>query len=413
MVPTATPDICDRMAGSASADGTHASAVAVERAIAELGREPELVLIFPAGALDPDAVVLEAQEAAQGARVAGMTGTASIGADGLIQTGCSAIAFSSSLCAGVGAVKARDPRTAGRDAVAKALAEVDDASHHVVLLFVDSECGDQAEVVAGAYSVTGGTIPLAGGAAGGPACAQFGEGRALSHGVVAVAIGGTTPIGVGIAHGCVPRGAPSIVTRSDGTNVLQLDGRPAQDVYFEKLGVDGMDVEDDEFDVLAMVHPLAQPELSGGMRPRYVRARSADGGLVCATSIERNAPIQICDQTPDTVVESARAAVEDALSQLHGPAEAAVVFDCAGRSAWFGGALVQRELEALTDAFAEPSAQPRRRLHARGNRKDARGERRPQPQCRRCCVQRNGLTAATSSCGGSSRLRGARRSSRS
>jgi hypothetical protein len=354
MVPAATSDICDRMAASASADGTHSSAVAVERAVAELGREPELVLIFPAGALDPDAVLVEAHEAAQGARVAGMTGTASIGADGLIQSGCSAIAFSSSLSAGVGAADARDPRTAGRDAAVKALAEVDEASHHVVFLFVDSECGDQAEVVAGAYSVAGGTVPLAGGAAGGPACAQFGEGRALSHGVVAVAIGGSTPIGVGIAHGCVPRGAPSIVTRSVGTNVLQLDGRPAQDVYFEKLGVDGMDVEDEEFDVLAMVHPIAQPDLRGDVRPRYVRGRGPDGGLVCATSIERNAPVQICDQTPDTIVESARAAVEDAVSQLHGPAEAAVVFDCAGRSAWFGGALAARELEALVATFGDP-----------------------------------------------------------
>ena len=123
-----------------------------------------------------------------------------------------------------------------------------------------------------------------------------------------------------------------------------------------------------------MVHPLAQPELSGEVRPRYVRARGPDGGLVCATSIERNAPIQICDQTPDTIVESARAAVEDAVSQLQGPAEAAVIFDCAGRSAWFGGALAERELEALIAAFDDPAAFPRRRLHARGNRKDARGK---------------------------------------
>ena len=354
MAPAATPHICDRMAGSATAAGAHAPAVAVERAVAALGREASIVLIFPVGDVDPDTVVGEAQEAAGRALVAGMTGTAAIGADGLIQTGCSAIAFSSSLRAGIGAVEGGNARTAGREAAAKALAGIEDSSHHIVFLFVDSECGDQAEVVAGAYSVTGGTIPLAGGAAGGPASAQFGEGGALSRGVVAVAISGGTPIGVGIAHGCVARGAPSIVTRSQGSTVLQLDGRPAQDVYFEKLGVDGADVEDDEFEVLAMVHPLAQPDLSGDVRPRYVRARGPDGGLVCATGIERNAPVEICDQTPDTIVESARAAVEDAVSQLHGPAEAAVIFDCAGRSAWFGGELASRELDALVAAFGDP-----------------------------------------------------------
>jgi hypothetical protein len=353
MTPAARTDIREQVAGSASAAGPRPCAHAVERAIAELGREPGLVLVFPAGDSDPEAIAAEAQEAAPGVSVAGMTGTGAIGANGLVDTGCSAIAFSASLQTGVGMSQSGDPRAAGREATAKALASVDDARHRIVLLFVDSQAGDQAEIVAGAYAVAGGTIPLAGGAAGGAARARFADGRALSDGVVAVAIGGNAPIGVGIAHGCVPRGAPSIVTRSDGPNVIQLDGRPAQDVYFEKLGVDGADVGDDEFDALAMVHPLAEPELSGAVRPRYVRARAADGVLVCATSIERNAAVEICDQTAETIVVSARAAVEEAVSQLGGPADAALVFDCAARSAWFGSALAERELDAVFAAFGD------------------------------------------------------------
>lgn len=355
MSPAARTHVRERVAGSASAAGTRACGDAVERAITALGREPGLVLVFPAGHTDPDAAAAEAQEAAGGVPVAGMTGTAVIGADGLLETGCSAIAFSSSLRAGVGAVEAGDPRAAGQAATAQALAAIDGAPHGIVLLFVDSESGDQAEVVAGAYAVAGGRISLAGGAAGGAPRARFANGRALSGGVVAVAIGSRSPIGVGIAHGCVPRGAPSIVTRSDGPKVIQLDGRPAQDVYFERLGVDGAILGDEEFEVLAMIHPLAEPELSGAVRPRYVRARTPDGALVCATTIERNAAVQICDQTPETIVQSARAAVEDAVSQLDAPAEAALVFDCAGRSAWFRGELAQRELESLVAAFGDPA----------------------------------------------------------
>ena len=355
MSPAARTDIRERVAGSASAAGSRPCAEAVERAIEDLGREPGLVLVFPAGDADPDAVAAEAQESAAGASVAGMTGTAAIGSKGLVDTGCSAIAFSASLQTGVGSSESDDPRAAGREATAKALAWIDEAPHGIVLLFVDSEAGDQAEIVAGAYAVAGGTIPLAGGAAGGKARARFADGRALSDGVVAVAISSNTPIGVGIAHGCVPRGAPSIVTRSDGPNVIQLDGRPAQEVYFERLGVDGADVGDDEFQALAMVHPLAEPELSGAIRPRYLRARRGDGALVCATRIERNAAVEICEQSAATIVVSARAAVEDAVSQLAGPADAALVFDCAARSAWFGSALAESELEALTAAFGEPA----------------------------------------------------------
>jgi len=359
MVPAATPDIGNRAAGSASAAGTHACAEAVEGAIRALGRDAGLILIFPTGDVDSAAAAGEAQAAAGRACVAGMTGTGAIGADGLVRSGCSAIAFSSSLPFGVGAVEAGKARTAGRDAAASALAAIDDAPHSILLLFVDSESGDQAEFVAGAYSVAGGRIPFAGGAAGGAERARFAGGRALSHGVVAVAIGSSTPIGVGVAHSCVPRGVPSIVTRSDGATLLQLDGRPAQDVYFEKLGVDGVDLDDEEFEVLAMVHPLAEPQLSGAVRPRYVRARAPGGALVCATDIERNAAVAVCDQTPDAVVESARVAVEDAVGRLDGPADAALVFDCAARSAWFKGpqaaALAERELESVTAAFGEPA----------------------------------------------------------
>ena len=196
---------------------------------------------------------------------------------------------------GVGASQSGDPRAAGREATTKALATIGDAPHAIVLLFVDSEAGDQAEIVAGAYAVAGGTVP----------CGRSSGRRASPGSPRTCAVGRCrcrrdrqhTPIGVGIAHGCVPRGAPSIVTRSEGPKVIQLDGRPAQDVYFERLGVDGADLGESEFNALSMVHPLAEPELSGAVRPRYVRAHRRRG-LVCATTIERNAAVEICDQTP-------------------------------------------------------------------------------------------------------------------
>ncbi|MGN6429236.1 MAG: FIST signal transduction protein [Gaiellaceae bacterium] len=359
MYPAGKIDIRDRIAASASAEGTHSCAEAVERAVTELEREPSLVLFFTAGDVDPDVSAAEAQAAAGGARVAGMTGTGAIGPGRPLKTGCSALALSSSFSTGVGAVDGYDPRTAGRRATAEALAGIGDAPHAAVLLFVDSESGDQAEVVAGAYAVAGGRIPLAGGAAGGPTRARFADGRALSTGVVAVAIGGSSPIGVGVAHSCVPLGAPSIVTRSEGPNIIRLDGRPAETVYLEKIGVEDDHLDDATFEKLAMVHPLAEPELSGGLRPRYVRARAAGGVLVCATSLEENAAVVVCRQTPEAVIHSARTAVEDAVSRLETPPEVAVVFDCAVRSVWFEGPVAeefaQRELNALAAALGEAS----------------------------------------------------------
>jgi hypothetical protein len=345
----------NRLAGAGAAVGPRAPFEAVEEAVEALGRDPGLILIFPTGVLDPQEAATQAQAAAGSARVAGMTGTGAIALSGAIENGCSAVAFDSSLSVGVGTGTSSDPRAAGRSAAAEALFGVAlDGNHAALLLFVDSESGDQAEIVAGAYEIAGGRIPLAGGAAGGHARAQFADGEAFSGSVVAVALASRTPIGVGIAHGCLRRGAPSIVTRSRGRVVLQLDGRPAEAVYLEKLGMGNVPLSAADFEAIAMAHPLAQPELRGDVRPRYVRGRAPGGGLVCATSIEANAAVDVCEHKPEAIVRSAMTAVDEASRQLSGQAEAVVLFDCAARSARFGNPLAAREVEAIISSFGDP-----------------------------------------------------------
>jgi hypothetical protein len=355
MVSAATHDVVRTrapFAGASSAEGARACFEAVKQAVSALGRDAGLVLIFPTGVADPRDALAQAQAAAGEAQVAGMTGSGAITAGGAIANGCSALAFAESVPVGVGVDGAGEPRAAGRAAAEDALARVEPrAGHTVLLLFVDSESGDQAEIVAGAYDVAGAQIPLAGGAAGGTTRAQFADGRAMAKSVVAVAIVAGAPVGVGIAHGCVPRGTPSIVTRSSAQTVLQLDGRPAETVYLEKLGVDDVHLSDADFEAVAMVHPLAEPKLSGDVHPRHVRTRAPGGGLVCATSIEPNAAVDICDHVAEAIVTSARAAVDDAVEPLPRGAEAALLFDCAARGAQFGNPLAAREIESITSAF--------------------------------------------------------------
>jgi hypothetical protein len=344
-----------RLAGSGMGVGLRAPFEAVEQAVEALGRDPGLVLIFPTG-LDPREAAAQAQAAAGNARTAGMTGTGVITYGGAIESGCAAVAFDSSFPVGVGTSTSSDPRTAGRSAASEALFGVGrDKSNTVLLLFVDSESGDQAEIVAGAYEIAGGRIPLAGGAAGGQTRAQFADGEALSGSVVAVALVSRTPVGIGISHGCVPLGTPSLVTRSRGRIVLRIDGRPAETVYLEKLGLRGVPMSDAEFEAIAMAHPLAQPELRGNARPRFVRGRVPGGGLVCATSIEANAPVDVCEHKPEAIVSSAVAAVDDALGQLFGPAEVVVLFDCAARSERFGNPLASREIESIVSSLGDPA----------------------------------------------------------
>jgi hypothetical protein len=325
------------MAGAGAAAGPDSAGVAVEGALKELRGEPaSVVVLFASSDLGPARAAAQAQAAAGDVPVVGLTSDACIGAPGVVRGGCTALALSAEVRAGVAVAEEAqlDPRRAAREATAEALAALGEATEHtVVLLLLDTRSGDQAESVAGAYAVAGATVPLAGGAAAGDPPAQLAHGRAYERAVVAVALGSQRPIGLGTAHGCRAAAvAPSIVTAADGERLLELDGLPAEHVYLRKLGHDGTRLTGRAFGDLAAAHPLAQPELSGDVRLRHVLDRDGRGGLICATRIPANAAVHIADQSAETIVASAPAAPRAARADLGGlPARAALVFDCAGR----------------------------------------------------------------------------------
>ena len=342
--------------------GERAGRDAVLQAVAALGRDPSLVLLFPDGSLDASLALDQARAAVPGVDVAGMTASGEIGPGGPIEDGCSAMAFGPAVGAGVGVAESasRDPRAAGASAARMALRGVDvQAGHPLLMLFVDTSSGDQSDVIAGAYEVAGPDVPLVGGAAGGAVPAQLALGSAGRDRVVAVALVSPDPIGVGIAHGCSPCAVPSIVTRAEGRVVRHLDGRPAEQVYLEKLGRPGEAIADDEFERLATIHPIAQPELRGDVRLRHVLGRARGGGLECATHIPSGAAVEFRRQTADAIVRSTFDAVSEALRPLHGPARAALVFDCAGRRSALGGPgeSLDAEVQALVASFGGDAPQ--------------------------------------------------------
>jgi hypothetical protein len=347
------------IAGSGYASGPGSVTRAVEQALTALaGARPSVVLAFPAPSPDLASDVGLAQTLTA-APIVGMTGNASLAEVGAIEDSCAVLALADPVQAAVRTETdaSADPREAGRRAAAGALAAVDSSiGSRVLLMFVDTRTGDQAEVISGAYEAAGPSVPLAGGAAGGPDPFQLCEGKVHTDSVVAVAIVSPGPIGVGIAHGCQPRSAPSIVTKADGRVVLQLDGRRAEDVYLEKLNCVDVALSDEEFEAVSVVHPLAQPELSGDVRLRHVLGRTGDGGLICATHLPANAAVEFTDEEPDGIVVSAWDGVVAALAQLDGaPPRAAVIFDCAGRKRALAvhGETLEREANALIRSLGD------------------------------------------------------------
>jgi hypothetical protein len=343
-------------AASGFAVGAGAVRAAVAAAVRGV-RDPGLVVFF--STCDVPRAAASATAAAGGCPVAGMTVSAALSNEGPHHSGCAAVAFDGSFPTGVGVAEraSNDLVGAARAATTTALGRLPaDMPGKTVLLFADTRSGDQAEVIAGAYSVAGPGIPLAGGGAGGPRPAQFAGPRALDDSVVAVAIGSRFPIGVGVADGCRPVGVPSIVTRAHGRILLELDGRPAEAVYREKLAEFGEPRTEAEFERFAVLHPLAQPELGGHRRLRHVLGLDPHGGLHCATAVPPNAAVEFMVQEPELVVRSGREAVARALAVLGTQAPAAaLVFDCAGRKRALDDQL-DLEVQAIQDSFANAPA---------------------------------------------------------
>ena len=228
------------LAAAGAANGSGAFHAAVAAASAGLEGAPSVVFAFPSGSTATETPVSSAARKT-GAPVVGMSGSGSIGADGAIETGCSALALSESVGVGIGIGRdaGSDLRAATRDAADAALAGILTARRKILLLFLDARTGDQADAVAGAYGVAGPEVPLAGGAAGGAEPFQIAGEEVLEKSVVAVALGSESEIGLSQVHGCRMVGTPAIVTSSSDRVIHELNGRPALDVFLEETGFAG------------------------------------------------------------------------------------------------------------------------------------------------------------------------------
>ena len=343
------------LAASGAANGERSLFRAVAEAVSGLKRAPSVVFAFPSGS-KPDGEELRAACTEAGAPVVGMSGNGAIAGSGAIENGCSALALSDEISVGVGiGIEAGEElRAATRSAAHRALEDVE-SSNKLLLLFLDTRTGDQAEAVAGAYEAAGPTVPLAGGAAGGAEPAQLAGRAVMSHAVVAVALGSENPIGLSQVHGCEVIGTPAIVTRSEDRVIHELNGRPAVDVFLEETGFARAELTDTDFEAHAVTHPLAQPELNRSERIRHVLGRRGTS-LVCATRIPENAAVLFTRETPEEVVATAGQGVSEALADLaEAPARAALLFDCAGRKRAAGNSL-SHEVAGLLNAF--PGARP-------------------------------------------------------
>ncbi len=200
-----------------------------------------------------------------------------------------------------------------------------DAGDGAVLCFPDSLDGQVCQFVDALYDAAGPEFRYFGGATGDGwrilTSWQGTDQGLVCQGLSAALLRGCQLAG-GVAHGWVPQGPPLVVTRAKGRVVFELDGRPAFDVYAERLGgfVSG------SFAETAMRHPLG---VCYGPEHFIVRdpLRVVNGtALQFISAIPNQSVAYIMKPEPDPDFMIARNLAEKVVAQLAKPGFALISY---------------------------------------------------------------------------------------
>jgi hypothetical protein len=335
-----TDDSAERAGRSAAADAIS-------------GRSPELVMVFCSERYDLRALLASVRSQAGSAEVIGCSTAGEIATNGaseasvvLMALGGSGFTVRTALATGA----AGDLRRAGATA-ASCVSGIADRPHQVLLLITDGLAGDQQEIVRGAYSVAGASVPLVGGCAGDDlkmrATHQLYGDSVLRDAVIGAAIGSDAPLGIGVRHGWQRVGEPMLVSRSANNRVYELDDRPALDAYLDRLNAPpAARTEPAAFTYFAQTHPLGLNRRSGEEQVRFVAdADFADRSLGCIAEVPQGGLAWLMEGDADSVLAATDAACADALASLAGNSPLGLVaFDCIARKGVLGGHGVSDEV---------------------------------------------------------------------
>jgi hypothetical protein len=341
---------------STDSDSRRAGVQAAEQALSDA--DPGLLVVFCAASRDPEAVLAGINKASGGVPLIGCSSSTTISPDGPSRDGVVVMALGGpgfSVATGLGRDATARQREAGV-AAARCVMDVDDRPHQVLVLLTNGLATGQEEIIAGAYSVVGASMPMIGGLSSPADRAYrrtfhlFGD-EVLADAVVGAVIASDGPIGVGIRHGWRKVGDPMIVTQAVNGNVQTLDDQPALTAYLRGLGAPPE----------AYTDPVAF-ELFSSSRPIGVRRRNGEevrnvsskdvfhhGWLRCVGEIPEGGLVWLMEGDHESVLAAAGEACALAVSALDGaPPLGLLAFDCESRSEVLGAEGMRHEVTAMT-----------------------------------------------------------------
>jgi hypothetical protein len=229
---------------------------------------------------------------------------------------------------------------AGQTIARSSRAEAGPSPHAAVLLLVDSLAGDLQQLFQGVYRITGPKASIIGGAAGDEQkfvrTFVFHNDKIIEEGAVALWVASEKPFQVVTRHGWEPIGVPLLVTRVEGTQIVELGGRPAADVYEEQLGLNPGQLTTDKFWGTSIIHPFGLLQSDGSFIIRVARSKTEQGTLRIQGCVPpAGSAVQVMSGTPDSLLDVAWDVASTALN-ANSQAGVLLTFSCAARATIFG-----------------------------------------------------------------------------
>jgi hypothetical protein len=230
----------------------------------------------------------------------------------------------------------------------------------VVVLIYDPLCGADVDAILEGVRLEV-DCPLVGGAAGQPwgpprQTFQYWDREVFSHGVLGMALSGAFALEIGLSHGTAPSGIASVVTKAAGNQVLEMDGRPAGDVWRETTGCRAEDmVHQSHFATWALG---VEVKGTGGQVERAIRGAFGfdpqTSAIILQAAVPEGTRVMLHHRTIEKILGGTENMARDLAARLVGRRPWAVLgFECAARTFPFlGQTNTYQEHEHLRTAVA-------------------------------------------------------------
>jgi len=228
--------------------------------------------------------------------------------------------------------------------------------HGAVVLLADPLLGDLQQLVQGIYRITGPGVPTVGAAADDEfkfvRTFVFHGDDVVEEGAVALWIGSDHPLQIVTRHGWQPIGLPLLVTRVQGTEIMELGGAPAALVYEEQLGLPPGTLTPENFWDTSILHPIGLLQPDGSVVIRDARFRT-DAATIRVPSCgpPAGSAVQVMTGNQDTLLGIVPDVIATAVRSAPG-AGVVLAFSCAARATILGPRVAE-EARLMQEAAGE------------------------------------------------------------